>query len=153
MRNLNDRIPGAKNFKYKEYVYSQTAMRLGIDNIPKYEITWLNIERVAVNVAQPIREEFGRIRILSGYRSYLLNIKIGGSQYSNHCLGEAIDIEPIEPGVSLLQIMNFIQDNLIWRWMIAEYFPDGWIHIDFRRKSNIQKVKLKDHLHHDHETV
>ena len=147
MRNLYDKIPGAPNFRYKEFVKSMTALRYGINNIPPDEKTWRNIESLAVNVLQPIRNEFGGIRILSGYRSPKLNIKIGGSPTSNHCRGEAADIEPLNPEVTLLDIFNYINNYLKFRWVICEYFPTGWIHVDYREIDNIKGIKLKDEIH------
>lgn len=147
MRNLKNKIPNAPNFTYNEFVKSMTAIRYDIDNIPPDEKTWTNIENLAVNVLQPIRNKFGRIRILSGYRSPKLNIKIGGSSTSNHCRGEAADIEPLENNVKLIDIVNFINSKLEFRWLICEYFPQGWIHIDYREGSNIKGIKLKDKKH------
>jgi len=144
---LNDKIPGAPNFRYKEFIKSMTAIRYGINNIPTNETIWKNIENLAVNVLQPIRNEFGRIYISSGYRSPKLNIKIGGSSTSNHCRGEAADIEPLESGITLLDIFNFIVDKLDFRWVICEYFKNGWIHIDYREDNNIKGIKLKDENH------
>jgi hypothetical protein len=57
MRNLNSKIPGAPNFKYREFIKSDTAIRKGIDNIPIDE-HWENIEKLAVNILQPLREIF-----------------------------------------------------------------------------------------------
>jgi hypothetical protein len=91
--NLYDRIPKAYNFRYIEFIRSNTAIRLGINNIPNND-QWENIERLAVNVLQPIRIHFGPIIIRSGYRSPILNKNIGGSSISNHMKGEASDIEP-----------------------------------------------------------
>lgn len=146
MINLNDKIPGAPNFRYKEFIYSMTAIRKGITNVPTKE-QWLNIERLAVNVLQPIRNEFGSIRITSGFRSKELNVAIGGSGSSNHCRGEAADIEPLKDGVSLLDIVIFVYEELDFRTVIAEYFPDGWVHIDYRNDQNIKRLKLKDKEH------
>jgi len=147
MINLNNKIPDAPNFSYKEFVRSTTAIRYGIDNTPPDEKTWSNIEKLAVNVLQPLRNEFGGIRILSGYRSPKLNIKIGGSSTSNHCRGEAADIEPLEFGVKLIDILNFITVNLDFRWVIGEYLPQGWVHVDYREGANIKGIKLKDEKH------
>jgi len=148
MRNLENKIPNAPNFKYKEFVRSETAIRFSMNNFPTNEEVWRNIERVAVNVLQPIRNKFGMIRITSGYRSPDVNIKIGGSANSNHCRGEAVDIEPLKKGISLLDILEWVYENIDYREMIAEYFPGGWIHIAFREGSNIKKLKLKDNHHH-----
>jgi len=148
MRNLNDKIPGAPNFRYGEFVKSMTAIRHGIDNIPTDENVWLSIEKLAVNVLQPIRNQFGRLRIESGYRCPELNVKIGGSSTSNHCRGEAADIEPVESNITLIEIFNFIVGKLEYRNTIAEYFPNGWIHIDYREYANSKIIKLKDTTYH-----
>lgn len=146
MRNLNSKIPGAPNFKYKEFIKSSTATRLGIDNIPS-EQEWKNIEELAVNILQPIRQKFGRIRITSGFRSKQLNKSIGGSTSSNHCRGEAADIEPLEDGVTLIDILEYIINNLEFRNVILEFPPDGWVHVDYRSGGNVKVIKLKDKSH------
>ena len=127
-RNLSDRIPGAANFKYKEFVRSDVAKRKDIDNTPE-DWQWENIERLAVNVLQPVRDQFGPIRITSGFRSVELCSAIGSSANSNHARGEAADIEPVNDDVTLTEIMDWIDKNLDYRELIAEYFPDGWIHV------------------------
>jgi len=147
MRNLKDRIPGAPtDFRYEEFVRSETAARLGIENIPNDE-QWERIELLASRVLQPVRNRFGPIKITSGFRCPELNVKIGGSANSNHCLGEAADIEPVYSGVKLVDIVKYIHDNLDFRTIIAEYFPVGWVHVDFREGGNTKVLMLKDKNH------
>ncbi len=146
MRNLRDKISGAPNFKYGEFVKSDTAIRRGIDNTPT-EKEWENIEKIAVNVLQPARKAKGRIRILSGYRSPALNKAIKGSKNSLHCFGCAVDIEPLRESVSLLDLFEWIHNNCEFRNLIAEFFPEGWIHIGYVEGYNDGKVKLKDKDH------
>lgn len=146
MVDLNTRIPGADNFQYKEFIKSYEAIRKGIDNIPE-EWQWNNIERLAVNVLQPVRDYFGRIRITSGFRSKELNVSIGGSEYSNHCRGEASDIEPIDSNIKLFNIIDFIYRELSFRNLILEYPSYGWVHVDYRKGANSRKLKLKDAAH------
>jgi hypothetical protein len=147
IKNLNKKIPGAPNFRYKEFIKSDVAIRKNIRNIPN-EKQWRNIEHLAVNVLQPIRKKFGQIRITSGFRSVELNQTIGGSRYSNHCRGEASDIEPVDTNIKLVDIMEYIVENLEFRTIIAEFFPAGWIHIVFREEGNHKRIKLKDKNHH-----
>lgn len=151
MVDLNDKIPGAPNFRYGEFVRSQTATRLGINNVPDND-QWKNIEKLAASVIQPIRNRFGPIRITSGFRSVELNTAIGGSKYSNHCRGEAADIEPVSGDVRLIDIVNFVHDALEFRTLIAEYFPSGWVHIDYREGGNLKRLKLKD-KHHNYTNI
>ena len=146
MRDLYRRVPGAPNFRYREFVRSDTAIRLGLKNLPKDE-QWKNLERLASQVIQPVRDLFGSIKITSGYRSPELNTAIGGSVYSNHCRGEAADIEPVFGDIRLIDIFKFIHDTLEFRTLIAEYFPGGWAHVDYRKGGNIKRLKLKDKYH------
>lgn len=147
MKNLYDKIPGAPNFRYYEFLRSDTAKRLGIDNTPA-DWQWENLERLAANVLQPVREKFGPIRITSGYRSVELNRAIGGSSLSNHCRGEASDIEPVNIRIKLIDIIEYIVEELEFRTVIAEYMPDGWVHVDYREGGNLKRLKLKDASHH-----
>ena len=147
MRQSNDVVKGTKNFKYGEFTKSSTALRKGIDNTPS-DNHWESIEELASNVLQPLRDEFGPLRITSGYRSEELCIAIGSSKNSNHARGQAADIEPYDSRIKLISILEYIVENLEFRTVIAEYFPDGWIHVDFRTGGNIKRIKLKDANHH-----
>lgn len=154
LRELRATIPGAPNFQYWEFTKSDTAKRLGIVNEPN-EAHWQAIEKVAVNILQPIRNNFGRVNITSGYRSPELCIAIGSYRTingkitvtSNHARGQAVDIEPDDPTIPLIDIMNFINNELDYRELIAEYFPEGWVHVAFREGGNDRLIKLKDHNH------
>lgn len=154
LRDLNATIPGAPNFEYWEFLKSDTAARLGIVNIPT-EQDWQNIEALAVNVLQPIRDRFGRINITSGFRSKELCLAIGSYKEvngkkivtSNHTRGEAADIEPDDYNIPLIDIINFVHNELVFRTCIAEYFPWGWVHVDFRKGANRRVLKLKDKRH------
>lgn len=147
MINLNDKIPGAPNFKYKEFIKSNTAIRLGIKNEPNDE-QWHCIEVLAREILQPIREKFGRLRITSGFRSVELCEAVGSNKYSNHARGQAADIEPLVEGVTLFDVLEYIHNELEYRELIAEYFPDGWVHTAYREGANVKDLKLKDEKHH-----
>jgi zinc D-Ala-D-Ala carboxypeptidase len=82
----------SKNFTITEFIKSQTALRQGIDNTPEdkhLEAAKLLFEKVV----QPVRNEFGPTTINSGYRGKELNKAVGGSATSQHCKGQAADIE------------------------------------------------------------
>ena len=146
MRKLSDKIPGAVNFIYNDFVKSDTAIRKGIPNIPS-EIEWKNIENLAVKVLQPIRNEFGSIRVTSGFRCVNLCIAVGSNANSNHARGEAADIEPTESNVRMVDIVKFIVNELNFRELICEFFPEGWIHVSYREDGNEKIIKLKDKDH------
>ena len=147
LRDLDSKIPGAPNFRYKEVVKSDTALRLGIENIPN-EKQWQCIEKTAKLIVQPVREKFGGIKITSGFRSVQLCIEIGSSRTSNHTRGQAIDFEPVNPKIKLFDILEWIHNNLKYRELIAEFLPSGWIHCAYREGDNSRILKLKDNNHH-----
>ena len=97
----------SKHISNKEGVYSNTAIRRGIDNTPgEYELQ--NMELLAKNVFEPLREYVGKpIKINSFYRSVELNKAIGGSSKSQHCEGRAIDIDDTYPKYILDNISDF----------------------------------------------
>jgi len=148
MINLYSKIPNAKNFTYLELIESATALRLGISNLPPNDGIWKNLELLVVNNLQPIRNHFGPIKVTSGYRSPALCIAINSNIYSNHTRGQAADIKPFySSSVKLIDILNWIHENLEYRELILEYPPSGWIHICYRENGNDKKLKLKDKNH------
>jgi len=124
----------SKNFTMAEFTKSQTAERKGIDNTPQGE--HLDAAKALFeNVVQPVRDEFGVTVINSGYRSPELNEAVGGSSRSQHCKGEAADIEC--PGTANADLARWIVDNLEFDQLILEFYtpgiPDsGWVHVSYK---------------------
>lgn len=141
----------SKNLVLAEVMRSETAKRKGINNMPTPEHIE-NFKKLAENVFQPIRDHFGvPIYISSGYRSKALNKAVGGSLSSQHCQGEAIDIDMDGTSITNKQIFDFIKDNLIFDQMIWEFGTDinpGWVHVSYestgrQRKQILKAVKIK----------
>jgi hypothetical protein len=105
-----------------------------------------NFKKLAANIFQPIREHFGKpILISSGYRSAELNKAIGGSLSSQHCSGEAIDIDMDGTDITNAQIFNYIKDNLNFDQMIWEFGTDAnpdWVHVSFAANRSQRKQIL-----------
>jgi len=139
----------ASNFTYKEMMHSATAIRYGINNTPNDE-QWDCIEDLVQYILQPVRLQFGSIKITSGFRTKELCVKIGSSTSSNHARGQAADIEPVNTSIKLYDVMEWIYHNCEFREIIAEYFPNGWIHVAYREGANNRQIKLKDKDHHYH---
>jgi len=133
----------SKNLTLKEVVKSNTATRKGIDNTPdQWAIN--NLQAVADHIFQPVRDHFGvPIGVTSGFRSKELNKVIGGSKYSQHMIGEAIDIDADMYGKATnAQIFDFIKKNLEWDQMIWEFGDDenpAWIHVSFKEGGGNRK--------------
>jgi uncharacterized protein YcbK (DUF882 family) len=133
------------NLSLAEVTRSETAKRRGISNMPTAEHIE-NFKKLAINIFQPIREHFGKpILISSGYRSAELNKAIGGSLSSQHCSGEAIDIDMDGTDITNKQIFDYIKDNLTFDQTIAEYPENGhieWVHVSFAANRSQRKQIL-----------
>ena len=126
------------NFTLEEFTRSQTAIRQNIDNTPTEEHSE-NLKLLCEMVLQPVRDHFGPIAINSGYRGVVLNKTIGGSFKSQHCQGQAADIEC--PGTGNRHVADWISDNCTFDQLILEFHPpgipdSGWVHVSFNRGSN-----------------
>ena len=124
----------SKHISYKEGVYSNTAIRKGIDNTPNAEQK-ANMEKIAQNVFEPLRQWVGGpIKINSFFRCPELNKAIGGSSKSQHCKGQAIDIDDTFGVVSNADMYAWIKNHLDFDQMIWEFGDDNnpnWVHISY----------------------
>ena len=138
----------SNNLDLSEVTRSESAKRNGISNMPTPEHIE-NFKVLAEKIFQPIREHFGvPIHISSGYRSKELNSKIGGSATSQHCSGEAIDIDmdSSSSGVTNADVFNYIKDNLQFDQLIWEFGTDknpDWVHVSYESSGKQRKQKLK----------
>ena len=122
----------SKNFSLQEMTKSQTALRRGIDNTPSPPHV-SHLELRCEKVLQPLRDHFDRpVTITSGYRSPELCVAIGSTIKSQHTKGQAADFEI--PGVSNMEVAQWISDNLEFDQLILECFTGGntgWIHCSY----------------------
>jgi hypothetical protein len=136
----------SKNLALAEVMRSETAKRKGISNMPTPEHIE-NFKLLAEKVFQPIREHFGVPIILSsGYRSKELNTAVGGALSSQHCTGEAIDIDMDGTTVKNAEVFNFIKDNLNFDQLIWEFGTDSnpdWVHVSYESTGKQRKQILK----------
>ena len=130
----------SKHISLKESTFSATATRLGIDNIPTAEHLAC-MKLVAEKCFEPLREWYKKpIKINSFYRGSKLNKAVKGSLSSQHCKGEAIDIDAgsIEENKKLFE---WCKANLEWDQLINEY-NFSWIHISYTNKKPNRKQIL-----------
>tara|TARA_A100001011_G_C14205709_1_gene797684 strand:+ start:345 stop:806 length:462 start_codon:yes stop_codon:yes gene_type:complete len=130
------------NFTLAEFTKSQTATRKGLDNKPS-TIHLHNAKLLFGNVVQPVRDHFGVTVINSGYRGPALNEAVGGSSNSQHCKGEAVDIEC--PGTPNYDVAKWIADNVEFDQLILEFYtpgiPDsGWVHVSYKAEDNRKSI-------------
>jgi zinc D-Ala-D-Ala carboxypeptidase len=136
------------NFTLAEMVKSETALRHNMDNTPG-EVEIENLKRLCEQVLQPVREHFKTgVKVNSGFRHPEVNAKVGGSKTSDHCKGQAADIEI--PGIPNADLAIWIMDNLQYTQLILEFYtpgiPDsGWVHVSYDpanlKKQNLTAVK------------
>jgi zinc D-Ala-D-Ala carboxypeptidase len=136
----------SKNLSLAEMTVSNEAKRRGITNAPTEEHL-ANMKKLAENVFQPIREHFkSPIRISSGYRSLALNKAIKGAATSQHCSGEAMDIDMDGTSITNAQIFNYIKDSLVFDQLIWEFGTDknpDWVHVSYESTGKQRKQILK----------
>jgi len=110
-----------------------------IDNTPNQQQKE-NLRLLANNVLEPIRNKFGDLIITSAYRSPEINQKVGGSRTGDHPRGMAADIVPTTGTKNLLEVANWIRDNLSYKQLILEMWrPEanrGWIHVSYDVSNN-----------------
>ena len=124
----------SKHVSYREGVYSRTAERLGLKNDPS-DVHLANMRLISEKVFEPLREFVGGpIKINSFYRGPELNKAIGGSSKSQHCNGQAIDIDDTFGHKTNAQMYYFIKSELDFDQMIWEFGNDGnpnWVHVSY----------------------
>ena len=130
-----------KNFTLKELTYSATAVKKGIENKPTEE-HYKNMVSLCKNVLQPLREKLGKpIAVNSCYRCPKLNAAVGGVKTSQHCNGQAADIEVM--GMSNYDLACYIRDNFEFDQLILEFCDNlkndknsGWVHVSYKDSGN-----------------
>jgi zinc D-Ala-D-Ala carboxypeptidase len=136
----------SKHLSLAEVTRSESAKRNGINNQPTLAHLE-NFKLLAEKVFEPIREYFKvPIHISSGYRSVALNKFIKGSATSQHCIGEAIDIDMDGTSITNAQVFKYIKDNLNFDQLIWEFGtssnPD-WVHVSYKSTGKQRKQILK----------
>jgi zinc D-Ala-D-Ala carboxypeptidase len=122
------------HFTLEEMIKSQSGDRAGIDNLPPPACREA-LRALCTHVLEPIRERFGPVVINSGYRGPELNRMVGGAASSQHCSGEAADIEV--PGMANADLARWIEKHLEYDQLILEcYKPgipsSGWVHVSYK---------------------
>ena len=124
----------SKHISYKEAVYSRTATRLDIDNDPD-DMEVYRMSLIAEEVFEPLRAWVGGpIKINSFFRSPELNTAIGGSTKSQHCQGQAIDLDDTFGRATNAEMYDFIKEHLDFDQMIWEFGDDDnpdWVHVSY----------------------
>ena len=136
----------SKHVSYKEGVRSRTADRRGLDNTPNAE-QMKCMHEIAQRLFEPLREWVGGpIKINSFFRGEPVNTAIGGSKYSQHMKGQAMDIDDTFGHKTNAEMYHYIKDNLDFDQLIWEFGDDknpNWIHVSYvTHRENRKKLTI-----------
>ena len=140
------------NITYAEAIHSSTAKREQIDNTPSpSQIEAMRL--LAEKIFQPLRAWVGGpIKINSFFRSVALNEKIGGAASSQHCKGQAMDIDDVYGCKTNAEMYHWIKENLNFDQMIWEFGTDtqpNWIHVSYVSDEDNRNKCLKAYKEHN----
>lgn len=127
----------SEHFTLDEATYSETAIRLGIPNLPS-ELQLANMKHAAACL-EPLREVTGPLRINSWLRLPEVNVAVGGSKVSSHMDGFAIDISSTK--MTPIELCRKVEElNIKFDQMIHEF--GRWMHISFAPEMRQQKLTI-----------
>jgi len=123
--SLSDNVPGCDHFKWHEvlfcpkwdvFIYPTASQYHSLIDVVQ------RLDRVRKSIGSPIT-------ITSGLRPGLYNILIGGSKFSQHCLGKALDF--VVRGMTADEVRSYLVDDLELLCLRMEKLPgSNWVHID-----------------------
>ncbi|MFZ4705585.1 MAG: D-Ala-D-Ala carboxypeptidase family metallohydrolase [Bacteroidales bacterium] len=117
---------------------SETAKRQHIDNKPD-PAQQLRMTRLARLIIEPCFLRFGRMAWNSFFRCLLLNRAVKSKDNSQHVLGEAVDLDGDNVGVSNKELFLYIFNNLVFDQLIWEFGSEdspAWVHVSYREGKN-----------------
>lgn len=102
--------------------------------------------RLVERCLDPAREELGRIKVFSGYRSPVYNDFVGGAKDSQHTKAEAVDFRTMD--VDLRTAFLWIIENIEFDQLIFEKSDTGfeWIHISFSEGKNRNQILIANKI-------
>lgn len=137
MTDIPMNIKIAKYFTLAEMCASETAKARGIKNQPTVTEV-VNLTLLCTKVLDPLRKAMGPITINSGFRCKALNAAVGGVSNSQHCKGQAADIN-IKGDIAYgKKLFNWIKTHVDYDQLIWEHNKQGvyWIHVSYNKDGN-----------------
>jgi hypothetical protein len=130
----------SNHFSLDEATYSETAVRMGIPNLPS-EVQLANMKHAAEGM-EKIRDILGgkSIHVNSWLRLPDVNVAVGGSKISSHMDGFAIDFICGSFGDPLTVCKAIASSGLKFDQMIHEYAR--WTHVSFAPEMRGQKLTI-----------
>lgn len=130
----------SEHFTLEEATFSDTAIRLGIDNQPSPK--QLGNMQISAQGMEEVRRLLGGlgIKVNSWIRQPALNEAIGGAKVSAHMDGWAIDFLCPSFGDPLTVCKAIEQSEIKFDQLIHEY--GRWTHISFAPECRMQKMTI-----------
>lgn len=128
----------SQHFTLSEFEHSALAHHLGIDNrTPRYRRPAL--KALCEQVLEPTRAHFGcEIKVVSGYRSRMLNTAMLAAPDSQHLKGEAVDFK-MRCKPPLYAVWEWMCDHVEYDqlvYTINSVSEEVWIHVSLRPHHN-----------------
>lgn len=132
------------HFELQEFVRSETADRLKIDNTPTFEVVD-HLRELTERVLEPLRAAYGKpITVTSGYRCEKLNKAVGGKNGSAHLRGDAADLRAAD----MAGFKKFVR-----HWLISQRIKfdqcileksgrTEWVHIAIYSSTGSQRGQI-----------
>jgi hypothetical protein len=127
----------SEHFTLEEATYSETAVRMGINNQPS-TVQLENMKHAAACL-EPLRAVTGPLRINSWLRLPDVNVAVGGSKVSSHMDGFAIDVS--SSTLTPIQLCHKVEElGIKFDQMIHEY--GRWMHLSIAPEMRQQKLTI-----------
>ena len=135
----------SEHFSLYEMIYSETAVSHHIDNMPN-ETETENLKYLCEKILEPLRQHFGVVRINSGFRCPVLNLRVNGVGNSQHLFGEAADIHCYNVYIAR-KYFDFITNHCPYDQLLFEYRKGGsfWIHVSLKRNEKNRKMRIENY--------
>jgi len=126
----------SEHFTLEDFIFSEAAVRLGLDNNPGPSVI-TNLALVAA-VMEEVRTLLGGkvIVIHSGYRSPQVNKAVGGVETSAHCYGLACDMVCPDFGAPVEVARAILTSTIQYDQLILEY---GWVHVGLPQQGAVAR--------------
>lgn len=105
-----------------------SVTRTGHDNTPPGPAVE-HLIRLCEEILEPIRDEWGAVKIYSGYRSEKVNSAVGGAADSAHRTGDAADFDT---GRDLVSVFRWIMRGGLPIGQVILYPSRDFIHVSHR---------------------
>lgn len=134
-----------KYFELYEFIRSNKATALGIDNTPTFEIVE-HLSELVSSILDPLRAAYGkRVYVSSGFRCLELNDAVNGSKTGVHPLGYAADLKADD----MDEFKAFVKEWLVKtktrfdQCLLETSGKEEWVHIGLYNRRGQQRGQIK----------